>query len=411
MTTIERDQDLREVEVGDVYKAGLLAAHLTRGPAGVEFGYDAQYIDDGGPAVATTLPVTDAVITFPAGAVPPYFAGLLPEGRRLVSLRRAVKTSADDELTLLLAVGRDAIGDVQVAPAGADLTVGPLRAEVDRSWSEIRFRDVLADAGMIDPVALPGVQDKVSARMISVPVKRRGERFILKVDPPELRHLVANEAYFLARARRARLDAAQAEVIRDADDRPGLLVRRFDRRALPDGATTSLACEDGGQVMGRWPADKYNVTTEEVVLALADRCVARPVALRSLFQQLCFAWLTGNGDVHAKNLSILADDDGEWRVSPAYDLPCTVAYGDLTMALPMVGRRGDFARRHLLEFADAIGLPGRAAVKVLDDLVDRLADLEDEVRSGALPFDDNTRTEIVKELRHRHRQAAAPSVT
>ena len=32
------------------------------------------------------------------------FAGLLPEGRRLGALRRAVKTSADDDLTLLLAV-------------------------------------------------------------------------------------------------------------------------------------------------------------------------------------------------------------------------------------------------------------------------------------------------------------------
>ena len=43
---------------------------------------------------------------------------LLPEGRRLGALRRAVKTSADDELSLLLAVGADAIGDVQVVPSG-----------------------------------------------------------------------------------------------------------------------------------------------------------------------------------------------------------------------------------------------------------------------------------------------------
>jgi len=38
----------------------------------------------------------------PAGALPSYFSGLLPEGRRLGALRRAVKTSADDELSLLL---------------------------------------------------------------------------------------------------------------------------------------------------------------------------------------------------------------------------------------------------------------------------------------------------------------------
>ncbi|HHU66493.1 MAG TPA: hypothetical protein GXZ33_01375 [Corynebacterium sp.] len=31
---------------------------------------------------------------------------MLPEGRRLTALRTAVKTSADDEFSLLLAVGR-----------------------------------------------------------------------------------------------------------------------------------------------------------------------------------------------------------------------------------------------------------------------------------------------------------------
>src|SRR5438552_2279477 len=53
------------------------------------------------PAVATTLPVTPEPLVRTGGAVPAYFAGLLPEGRRLGALRRAVKTSADDELSLL----------------------------------------------------------------------------------------------------------------------------------------------------------------------------------------------------------------------------------------------------------------------------------------------------------------------
>jgi serine/threonine-protein kinase HipA len=397
-------ESLTDVQVADVVKGGRLAARLTRVDTGIEFRYLADYLADGVRAVATTLPLTDEPIHTHAGAVPPFFAGLLPEGRRLSGLRRAVKTSADDELSLLLAVGADTVGDVQVVPTGVDAAPVHPALEVERSWSEVRFVDVLADAG-VDLVGIPGVQDKVSARVISVPVARAGERFLLKVDPPEFPHVVANEAFFLALARAARLDVADAQVVLDADERPGLLVRRFDRLALPSGATSALACEDACQVLGRWPADKYNLTTEQVVGGLAAHCAARPVALRALYRQLCFGWLTGNGDIHAKNLSILATPDGEWRVSPAYDLPSTVPYGDTSLALSIDGRRRGLSRRRLLALAATIGLGERAAERVLDDLLVHLDGLTDSLREGALPFDQNVTIDMVKELRYRRRQA------
>jgi len=34
--------------------------------------------------------------------------------------------------------------------------------------------------------------------------------------------------------------------------------------------------------------------------------------------------LTGNSDGHAKNLSLLQDEQGRWRLAPAYDLVCTM---------------------------------------------------------------------------------------
>jgi serine/threonine-protein kinase HipA len=357
--------------------------------------------------VATTLPLTEQPTQAVGGAVPPFFAGLLPEGRRLSALRRAVKTSADDELSLLLAIGRDTIGDVQVVPTGEQPEPAEPLVTVGKDWREIRFSDVLSEAGVVDLVGLPGVQDKVSARMIAVPVARAGERFILKVDPPELPHVVANEAYFLSLARTMRIGAARAQVVHDADNRPGLLVRRFDRVPRPDGTTVAHACEDACQVLGRWPADKYLVSTEEAVVALADRCAARPVALLALFRQVSFAWLTGNGDQHAKNLAILATPEGEWRVSPAYDVPSSVPYGDTSTALPIQGRTRGLGRRHLLGFAEAIGLPERASASALDDLLEGFSDLEEQLRAGALPYPQKVTADLVSELRHRRRQATS----
>lgn len=406
MNALRSYETLRNVAEAHVYKGGHFAAKLRRTQGGIKFTYIGDYLAAGGPPVATTLPLTDQPVQTTAGAVPPFFAGLLPEGRRLSSLRRAVKTSADDELSLLLAVGSDTVGNVQIVPAGRQPGQADPLVQVTNDWSEVRFADILRDSDVIDPVALPGVQDKASARMISVPINRAGERYLLKIDPPEFPHVVENESFFLARAKQARLDCATANIVHDADGRAGLLVHRFDRAPQSDGTTAALACEDACQVLGRWPADKYNITTEAAVVGLADCCDARLVALRALYQQICFAWLTGNGDVHAKNLSILASVENEWQAAPAYDLPSTVLYGDKTMALSLQGRTRGISRRHLLDFATAVGLPRQSAVTTLDSLLARLADLEGALTAGAIPFSRNVIKNLVKELRYRRRLAS-----
>jgi serine/threonine-protein kinase HipA len=239
----------------------------------------------------------------PAGAVPPYFAGLLPEGRRLSNLRRAVKTSADDDLSLLLAVGADTVGDVTSLPVGQVPNEPQPLVVADRDFDQLSFGDLLDAAGVIDPVALAGVQDKMSTRVLSLPVQYAGRRYILKLDTPETPHIVANEDYFI-RLAAAHFPVVSASVVRDSTDRPGLLVQRFDRKTSPAGGTVSLAVEDGAQVHGIYPAHKYAVSAETVVGRLSSLCASRAVALRDLYRQLVFAWLTGNGDVHAKNLSI-----------------------------------------------------------------------------------------------------------
>lgn len=315
------------VGVADVYKDGVPAATLTRTAQGVRFVYRADYF---GPPVATTLPVSREPVITPAGAVPPFFSGLLPEGRRLSALRRAVKTSADDELSLLVAVGADPVGDVQILPAG-EAPDRPAAKVAVKSWSEVRFADLLRDEG-IDPVALAGAQQKVSAAMIALPVASSGGHHMLKLSPPEFPHLVANEAFFSAAARRSGLRVAETTVVSDAEGLDGLLVTRFDRDVV-NGKAVFRAQEDACQVLARYPADKYVVSSEEVAAALATPTRAPLVALRDVFTQLAFAYLTGNGDMHAKNLSVGIDRRGEWRVTPAYDVPSSYPYGDTTMAL------------------------------------------------------------------------------
>jgi serine/threonine-protein kinase HipA len=391
------------VDAADVYKAGVLAARLERTPRGVAFAYLDEYRASGRPPIASTLPITDVPHITPAGAVPPFLAGLLPEGRRLNALRRIVKTSADDELSLLVAVGADTIGDVQVAEAGHALPEHVTSVQLDRSFDSIRFADLLTDAGITDyRPTLAGMQDKVSATMISLPVSRRHERYILKLSPPEYPLLVENEAFCLEWSRRCKISTAAARLVHDGDGTAGLLVTRFDRIAH-GGEPLSLAVEDAVQALDLWPADKYNTTLESAAAAMMRLSTAPAVTARGILQQLVFAWLSGNGDLHAKNLSVVATPNGERRLAPAYDLPSTLYYGDTTLALT-VGGRDTLSRARLREFAASLRLTNAATSLTVGAILARTTGLIESIEITGPEFDNRTRTKVVRQLKARRRE-------
>ncbi|WP_272943995.1 HipA domain-containing protein [Serinicoccus marinus] len=118
------------------------------------------------------------------------------------------------------------------------------------------------------------------------------------------------------------------------------------------------------------------------------------------------AWATGNGDLHAKNLSVL-QRDGEWRVAPVYDVPSTVPYGDPTAALPLAGRRENLTRRAFLELADAVGLSTRAASSALDEVLRVTAQVVEDVEGAAISLDPRRRSDLVRTLRRRRRDLGA----
>jgi len=398
-------QELGGITHADVYKGEQLAAHLVRTKDGVVFSYTSEYLASNAPPVATTLPKSELSRSTSAGGVPPFFAGLLPEGRRLVALQRAIKTSIDDEFSLLLAIGQDVVGDVRILPSGKKpTTIDPL-VQVNKSFEEIKFTDLLSEFADVDRVGLAGVQEKVSAARISLPASRAGERYILKLESQDFPHVIANENYFLGVARYLSIRVTEAEVVYDVDGHAGLLVKRFDRELNSAGATVSLAVEDACQVLDHWPADKYNFTAERVFEALGNVCASKKLAVREMYTQFCFAWLSGNGDLHAKNISLLSTPDGEWRISPAYDLPSTVPYGDLSLALSIGGKRRGHSRRSLIDFGVRVGLSEKLATKVLDSILESTSHILKELRDGALPFNQQVTSNLIAELRHRRTTA------
>jgi serine/threonine-protein kinase HipA len=372
--------DLVAVEEGDVYKSGRLAGRLRRDGDDVVFRYVDDYLaDPGAPAVAMTLPKDAEPVRATAGAVPPFFAGLLPEGARLQAVTAGAHTSADDHLTLLLVVGSDAIGDVQVLPAGAPPADPPPLLDPSQAgtndFAEVFARATSTDPDQLDRVALPGVQVKVSAAMISAPVGTTAGPAILKLNPDGYPHLVENEHFFLGLAGACGLAVPNHQLLPDRAGRLGLLVERFDRVVVPGGPLRRLAQEDGCQVLGRYPAAKYRLTFQEVAAGLAGAVEvaggSRPLALRRLLETAAFSYVIGNGDLHGKNLSIRQAPSGLWEATPAYDLVSTQPYlgWQDPMSLPVYGRANRLTRRWWLDAAKRLGLAERAMTRSLDRIV------------------------------------------
>ena len=302
-----------------------------------------------------------------------------------------------------MAVGADTIGDVQVTEAGWALPEHETSVKLDRSFDTVNFGDLMTDAGITDyRPTLAGAQDKVSVSIISLPIRRRHERYILKLTPPEYPLLVENEAFFLEWSRRCKISTAQARLVRDSEGTSGLLVTRFDR-VSHEGEPHSLAVEDACQALDLWPADKYNTTLESAAEAMMRLSTAPAVTARGILQQLVFAWLSGNGDLHAKNLSVVATPTGETRLAPSYDLPSTLYYGDTTLALT-IGERDTLSRARLREFAASLGLTNVATNLTVGAILARTAGLTASIESAGPAFDSRIRTKVVRQLVSRRRE-------
>ncbi|WP_203801125.1 HipA domain-containing protein, partial [Paractinoplanes tereljensis] len=147
----------------------------------------------------------------------------------------------------------------------------------------------------------------------------------------------------------------------------------------------------------------YRLGADRTFAGLAVVCDASAVAGRDLIRQLAFAYLTGNGDAHAKNFSVLQGLDGEWGISPAYDLPTSYLYGDQTMALSIGGRiSGDFRAADFVALGKPLGVPERAVQRVLAGLVERADLWLDDLPK--LPFDKGRLNKLRRVIEYRRRQ-------
>jgi serine/threonine-protein kinase HipA len=368
----------------DVYLHSERVGHLERREQGrLHFTYEPDWVDRAGPALSHSLPLRPE--PFDDAACRPFFAGLLPEGEFLRAVARSFGVSATNPFAVLTAIGGECAGAVSLAPEGASPPrMGPPKwlnaRELADLIDELPRRPLLAgdpDEGL--RLSLAGAQDKL-------PVIYAGGRVgITRGDPPST-HIIklpserfddmtANEAFCLALARRATLNAVDADAriaSRGAfethpDDREYLLVARYDREMDEDG-TRRIHQEDLCQALGFVPELKYEADGGPGVAACArhlrEHSAAPAVDILGLVDALIFNFIVGNHDAHSKNLSLILQGPLSPRLAPLYDLISTTAYEGLSrkMAMKLGGEyRPAYVRgRHLERLAGDLEMPPSA---------------------------------------------------
>ncbi len=256
-------------------------------------------------------------------------------------------------------------------------------AQLNFNWHEIQDRIM----GMPSGFSISGVQPKGfigrDKKNLLVPNRNTESMYIIKpfldsrrmlyLDSPANEHLTMTMAHVLFK-----INTAKCAFVKFANGEPAYLTRRFDR----DKKGQPLRQEDFVSVMNASPEKndhgvyKYNSFTYEEVgakLMLADKV--------KFIRILIYNFLSGNGDVHLKNLSLLETSDGDMILSPSYDLMNTKLHiNDPQIAMnlfvekerthDLLKTKFDYKISHFKELGKRLGINERILKTVDDDFRD-----------------------------------------
>lgn len=358
--------NFKEISELNIYKNNEHAGILKRTAQGCTFQLTPEFLSKSKtPYFSYCIKNSSEPLIMNGDNLPPFFAGLLPEGRRFNVLMKKLKTSEDDLFTLFALVGSDCIGDIDTGDSAFILKTNTPKL-CDVNFYTLFDETMNPEQLRTDSKALAGVQEKMSASMISFPLHtaRKDKSYILKLNPMDKNNLIQNELCCLALAKKCDFSVGKAKIVWDRDQNPGLLVERFDRVSCK-----KIHQEDACQFLNRYPADKYRLSMQDIADALMKLTNAPQIEIINLLRQYVFSYLIGNGDLHAKNISLHTLDDGTITLTPLYDLICTSIYGDYSMALKIDGRDGNIKRKTILSFATRYGISEKAIHSMLDKLL------------------------------------------
>lgn len=178
-------------------------------------------------------------------------------------------------------------------------------------------------------MSISGVQEKFSIIQLKNKIRltKEGEQgtHILKPIPSVSKNadqMPANEHLTMQIAQQVfGIETAENALIFFGNSDPAYITKRFDVVA----GGLKLAQEDFASLAGKSPQThgtdyKYLGSYWDIFELMRENLPSYKVESLKLFKLLIFNYLFSNGDAHLKNFSIIETPQGDFKLSPAYDL-------------------------------------------------------------------------------------------
>ncbi|WP_236614063.1 HipA domain-containing protein [Nafulsella turpanensis] len=180
-------------------------------------------------------------------------------------------------------------------------------------------------------ISISGVQVKYSLRLEGdqLQLTDQGGQYLLKPVPVgQFKHLdqaPANEHLTMQIARQVyQLNIPANALIFFRDGSPAYLVKRFDQK--PEGGR--FLQEDFAQIAQITSEShglhyKYDLSYEALGKLIRQYIPAYRIEVEKFLRLILFNYIFSNGDAHVKNFSAIQTVQGDYVLTPAYDLLCT----------------------------------------------------------------------------------------
>lgn len=187
-------------------------------------------------------------------------------------------------------------------------------------------------------------------------------------DSAELAPVPCVEAALLTLARACHIEVPRHRV-RSIDGNPVLLVERFDRKRLDAGGFGRWRYASAQSIFWSNPGvAKYSFQGSYTNLARQLRIWERlPTQnVRELYRRIVFNALVGNTDDHDKNHGVIAGADGEFSLSPAFDLTISEKLGKRNYLAMAFGAKGsEISLENLLSDCEVFGYSAAQARELI----------------------------------------------
>ena len=257
-------------------------------------------------------------------------------------------------------------------------------------------------------ISISGVQEKYSVLLEKNNLRLTEEKeqgtYILKPKPHGLQRtsmVPVNEHLTMQIALQVyKIQTAENGIVFFINQEPAYITKRFD--IGPDGL--KLGKEDFASLAGKTEENagknfKYNYSYEGIAELIKEHVGAWKVEMEKYYSLVIFNFLFSNGDAHLKNFSLLETINGDYVLSPAYDLLNTKIHVDEESPFALENdlfkewnwsncriQNSDHhpCKEDFIEFGKTIGINESRVIKILAPFVKKQPEVENLINRSFL---------------------------